>query len=194
MIFSDGTLSQIVRRAGLRASDGWIGIITPIEPDTDRVVSLREEAEIQALPVPEVITVGEMEPFALGQLIQSRGDSSLLLTGFDSWSPSRWKAADLNRNTWLRGGGVTWLVLGPTGASRMAGNAPNLRSVLGSFLVLSPNGDEMGAEEVARRLEDLRAHYNRTDAAVIQAASDGKLELSPHMVEWLILLDRGDLV
>lgn len=190
----DGSLSQIVRQAGLRADGGWIAIIMPTEPSAERIEALREEAEIQSVAVPAVIDVGDLEPFALGQLIQGRGDAALLLTGFDAWRPSRWRAADLNRNTWLRGGGVTWMVLGPKGASGLAANAPNLRSVLGSFLVLGPDGDEMGPEEVARRLQDLREFYGKRDQDVVQGATEGTLEMSPHMVEWLILLGRGDLV
>ena len=52
----------------------------------------------------------------------------------------------------------------------------------------------MTEAECHSRLSQLRDHYGKTDAEVVAEAQSQTLEMTPHMVEWLILLDRGDLV
>lgn len=48
--------------------------------------------------------------------------------------------------------------------------------------------------ERAARIGELEARYGLSSADVIKAAESGTLPPGPHFVEWLILLDRGDLV
>jgi len=52
----------------------------------------------------------------------------------------------------------------------------------------------MSPEEVKRRLAELTEFYGLTHEEVIDMAHAGTLPHGAHFVEWLILLDRGDLV
>jgi len=52
----------------------------------------------------------------------------------------------------------------------------------------------MTPAECEARLAQLREHYGKTDTQIMADAESPTLEMTPHMVEWLILLDRGDLV
>lgn len=49
-------------------------------------------------------------------------------------------------------------------------------------------------EEVEERLQNLREHGNLTDQQVIEMAEAGALPSEPYFAEWLVLLDRGDLI
>ncbi len=48
--------------------------------------------------------------------------------------------------------------------------------------------------ERAERIAEFEAHFQMTSADVIERAQSGTLPTEPHFVEWLVLLDRGDLV
>jgi hypothetical protein len=192
----DSNLSdfEIIRRGATRSPASWVGVVSTIEPVDAIVDELSMEAVAQRLPVFDVIDVRDFEPFALGQELQSHGNASVLLKGFDAWEPRRWRNAELNRNTWLRDDGVTWFLLGPLATANLSIYAPNVRSLLGPYLILGPDQSVMSAENRESRLTDLREYYGKTDQDIVATAQDGTLELSPHMVEWLVLLDRGDLL
>jgi hypothetical protein len=52
----------------------------------------------------------------------------------------------------------------------------------------------MTASERKQRITDLESHFHMMSSDVILRAQSGKLPAEPHFVEWLVLLDRGDLV
>ena len=52
----------------------------------------------------------------------------------------------------------------------------------------------MTEAECHSRLAQLRDHYGKTDAQILAEVESHTLEMTPHMVEWLVLMDRGDLV
>ena len=192
-MFSELSDFDIIRRGATRSPGSWVGVVSATEPTNALVEGLSSEAEAQRSSPFQVIDVSAFEPFALGQLLQTLGNASVLLRGFDGWDPRRWRNAELNRNTWLRDG-VTWFLLGPAAAAGLSIHAPNVRSLLGPYLILGPDQSVMSSENRESRLSDLREHYGKTDQEIVAAATDGALELSPHMVEWLILVDRGDLL
>lgn len=91
--------------------------------------------------------------------------------------------------------GCVVLVLSEQGAQRMFRAAPNLTSWIGaatwSFDDTIPT---LSAEEREQRLEALRAWSSLTDTEVIEQAERGELPGDPEYAEWLVLLDRGDLI
>ena len=52
----------------------------------------------------------------------------------------------------------------------------------------------MTAAERQQRISSLELHFHISSAEVIARAEAGNLPIEPHFVEWLVLLDRGDLV
>jgi hypothetical protein len=187
---SDLALFEAVRRGGLRPDGSWTGILSPAQP---QIEELLDEALAQGLPPFQVLDASELEPFPLAKRLRDLDPEPVLLHGLEHWPAERWRAAELNRNAWLREAPL-WLLLGPEAAAAIARHAPNVRSLIGPYLVLRPDAAGMEPEERQSRLAQLREHYGKTDAEIIEAKIAGTLELSPHMVEWLILLDRGDLV
>jgi len=185
---------EAVRRGGLRAPGSWIGIATSIEPSEELAGEIISEAQVQFNRQVYAIDARAADPFKLAQDIQSRGADWLLLLGLDAWSQQNWNSSELNRNSWIREDGLTWFLLGPSATSSIARYAPNVRSLIGPYIVVGPTDLRMTSEERASRLAQLRDFYRRTDAEITAEAESHALEMSPHMVEWLILLDRGDLV
>lgn len=193
MIGSEPQLFEVVRRGGNRAPGSWIGIVSLTEPDEILINEIRSEAETQFNPRLLAIDIRETEPFALAREMNKLDNEWVLLHGFEHWTPARWHAAELNRNSWLRGG-LNWFLLSPAAVSNIARYAPNVKSLIGSYLVIGPDQSQMSAEECETRLTQLREHYGMSDDQIIAAAENHELEMTPHLVEWLILSDRGDLV
>ena len=52
----------------------------------------------------------------------------------------------------------------------------------------------MTEEERQERLKELSEHFGLTAEEVVQKAEARELPHEPEFVEWLVLLDRGDLV
>jgi hypothetical protein len=81
------------------------------------------------------------------------------------------------------------------GLTGLCEHAPNIRSFVGGSIVyLGILGDAMTASERQQRISDLESHFQITSAEVILQAESGTLPTEPHFIEWLVLLDRGDLV
>lgn len=51
----------------------------------------------------------------------------------------------------------------------------------------------LNPEERRQRLEALATHYGMSDEEVIERAESDRLPTDPQLVEWLVLLGRGDL-
>lgn len=79
--------------------------------------------------------------------------------------------------------------------ARLIRHAPNLASWLGGQLLSWDGAAELltPAEKEAR-LAHLREKLGKTDEQVIEMARTGRPLDEPDYAEWLVLLDRGDLV
>jgi len=88
---------------------------------------------------------------------------------------------------------VLWL--SADGLAQLCTSAPNIRSFLGgSIFHAGVPGDAMTPGERLQRISSLESHCHISSAEVIERAEAGNLPTEPHFVEWLVLLDRGDLV
>jgi len=191
---SETQLFEAVRRGGNRAPGSWIAVVCATKPDEFLINEIRSEAEAQFSPKFRVIDIRAIEPFHIAQEMSRLDDAWVLLYGFDHWTPQRWHAAELNRNSCLREDGSTWFLLGPAAVSNIGLHAPNVKSLIGPYLVLGADQSHMTPAECEARLAQLREHYGKTDTQIMADAESQTLKMTPHMIEWLILLDRGDLV
>ena len=184
---------QTVHEAGLRPPNAWLAVVAAPPNFETALEELGLEAQAQLDQPLRVVNAADLSVDQVGDDLCKTDQDWVALVGLDDWPEERWRQADMNRNTWERSG-LLILCLGPKGADALGRFAPNLRSYIGGFRVVSPEQAGMSAEEVERRLAELRAHYLFTDHAVIEKAQQGTLPPDAHFVEWLILLDRGDLV
>jgi hypothetical protein len=187
------TVFRVVRQLGLPVTRTWLGLVAV---DSDSGAFLAElESEISAqmdLPL-RIVPCGGLGVHDLKHLLAQPDIDCVALIGLDNWGSEQWQDLDVNRNALDRPGPILFC-LTPRAAEALGKFAPNVRSYLGSFHVIGPDQSGMAKEEVERHLDSLRTHYGLTDQQVIQKAQDGTLPPDAHFVEWLILLDRGDLV
>lgn len=117
-----------------------------------------------------------------------------LVHGLEPLTDEEWRHIDLLRSR-LTGTGTIVLVASLLTADRISRNAPNLSSwIAGSMWTLDPAADALAEGERGDRLKALRRWSKLTDEDVIRRAEEGTLPDDPEYTEWLILLDRADLV
>lgn len=153
------------------------------------------DLEVQAqmeLPL-RVLAAGDLTISAAADELTKNKNDWVALVGLDDWDPECWRTLDIDRNAWERSGPIL-LCLGPKAVNALAANAPNVKSYTGAFHVVAPEDSGMSKDEVEQRLNELHTSYALTHEAVIRMAEAGELPSGAHFVEWLILLDRGDLV
>lgn len=118
----------------------------------------------------------------------------LILWDFEQWDNNKWYQLDCQRSKLMRKRGVV-IVLSPESAKTMFSHAPNIVSWLGyrvySFL---KDIELLSVEERQERLEALREWSGLTDSQIIEMAESQTLPPEPEYAEWLVLLDRGDLI
>jgi hypothetical protein len=118
----------------------------------------------------------------------------VVIAGIDAWAPSEWRHLDELRSRFTRDE-RTALVVSSTTFENIMREAPNFSSWLGaSVWTYLPRSSELTEPERERRLEALRTWASLTDADVIARAEQGTLPPDPEFAEWLVLLDRGDLL
>jgi hypothetical protein len=87
------------------------------------------------------------------------------------------------------------LILSPESAKTMFSYAPNIVSWLGSRVYSFLKDTELlSAEEIQERLATLREWSGYTDSQIIEMAETRTLPSEPEYAEWLVLLERGDLI
>lgn len=119
----------------------------------------------------------------------------LVLCNFESWRSQDWRQLDSFRSCLNREKRRGVLVLSSDSAKAMLANAPNFCSWLNPrFYSLDVGAEFLTAEECEKRLSALREWFGQSDAEIIALAEAKKLPTDPPYGEWLVLLDRGDLI
>lgn len=122
--------------------------------------------------------------------------------GLESLDEAAWSALDRNRTRLERasdqcarvGSSVVLLVMAVETWTKLQSKAPNLASWIGgSVFGLAPDG-ELTAAAKETRLTELRLWGQMSDEEVVRKATEGTLPAEPYFAEWLVLLDRGDLL
>lgn len=118
-------------------------------------------------------------------------DDIVLLTGIEHLDQEELERLDLFRNRALHSPRVL-IVTTPEGADRLSMHSPNLLSWLGAHCFQYDS--EEGRMNVAERLQSLRDHFKMSDSEIIDLAERGALPSDVAFTEWLVLLQRGDLL
>lgn len=118
-------------------------------------------------------------------------DDVVLLTGIERFDQEELERLDLFRNRALHSPRVL-IATTPEGANRLSIHSPNLLSWLGAHCFQYDSQE--GRMNVDERLQSLRDHFEMSDSEVIDLAERGELPSDVAFTEWLILLQRGDLL
>lgn len=187
-------ISEFCLRAVARIGPGdWLLLVT--SSTAIQLVSQRIEKELRINDVAVVTHIHS--PANADDLIEKFGSAALgilIVSGLDQFRPRDWQSIDYLRSRLARDEAVI-LVVGDNTAEDIVNLAPNLASwIAGSSWLLDMHAEELSAEEIEARLAALRKWANLTDAEVIQQAEYRRLPSAPEFAEWLVLLDRGDLL
>src|ERR1700694_2794581 len=86
-------------------------------------------------------------------------DPVVLVSGLEHWSDEQFVSLDINRSR-LETGAFLILKMDLNTAARFLDRSPNLRSFIGTSIFTSaPDSSTMSAQEISKRLNQLREHY-----------------------------------
>lgn len=171
----------------------WLGVVVDSQEIEQAAEELADGIEIFAECLVQSIDVSNMKAKFL-DCIDLKTDY-IVLRGFDSWNDADWQKLDCERSTldYTKRGGL--LVLSPKSVENLARYAPNFSSWIGGRIFELVLGSELlSDEDCERRLVTLREWTGLSDEDVIKRAESHQLPSDPEYGEWLILLNRGDLI
>ncbi len=192
--FSTEPFFEIARRLEMQGETGWLAVLAPVADSTAALDQL--QTELQSI-LQKPARVIQLEPSTFEGLLEALhqpDDDAVILSSGTGLKREKWRSLDIMRSALERKGPVIlWLATGDV--ANLVEHAPNLRSFIGGSIFLAgPDGGIMTETERQERLKQLSEHFQLTDQEVVRKAEVGELSNEPEFVEWLVLLDRGDLV
>ena len=189
------SIDELLQRIGARPDGNiWMILVVDINDIESIVADLQDTIEIFS----ECITVtisGESGARALINQISEASEEYFLLWELDTWDNNEWKIFDALRSRLDKGNKGGLIVLSEQANDFMIHNAPNFVSWLGARIYyLQKDAEILSDEECDRRLAALQEWTGKTNDEVIALAENRQLPTDPEYGEWLILLNRGDLL
>lgn len=171
--------------------NAWMVIIVDSEHLSSAVESLHQELDFHARELRA--SVGYLD---VPQLLDStpswteEGPRALVIRGLESATIEQLARFDIDRGRFIDGPTVV-LVTTPEGASRLALNAPNLWSWVGSqcFRAVDPK-----AMDIESRIRSIRTELGISEEELVRRVEGRTIRLDPVLAEWLALIGRGDLI
>ncbi len=189
------SLDELLQRVGAQPSSNvWLAIIVSSLDVDDVVDELREMLNIFIECDIGVISASGGVISCFEQISHAPQDY-LLLRDFESWLKEDWQKFDSFRSRLdqEKSGGI--LILSLEATKSLLNHAPNFASWLGSRIFrLLLNTEFLSLEERQTRLLALRIWSGKSDAEIIALAEAHNLPSDPEYGEWLILLEREDLI
>ncbi len=192
--FSTEPFFDIARRLDIRGETAWLAVLSPAADSTAALDQLQTELQ-SILQTPARVIQLEPSTFeGLREALHQPGYDAVILSSGTGLKHERWRSLDIMRSALERKGPVIlWLSAGDI--ANLTEHAPNIRSFVGASIFLAgPDGGIMTETERQERLKQLSEHFQLTDQEIVRRAEVGELSNEPEFVEWLVLLDRGDLV
>ncbi|MGO8788282.1 MAG: hypothetical protein ACLQVL_12990 [Terriglobia bacterium] len=192
--FSSQPFFEIADRLEMRGDTGWLVVLSPAADSTAPLEELRTELESVLQKPARVIPLEPSTFEELREALHQPNDDAVILSGGTGLTPDKWRSLDIMRSALERKGPVI-LWLASEDIASLANFAPNIRSLIGgSIFAAGPDGGIMTEAERQQRLKELSEHFGLTGEEVVRKAEARELSNEPEFVEWLVLLDRGDLV
>jgi hypothetical protein len=190
------SVDELLQKIELRPPDSNSWMVLVIMPDDIQSIIDELKDSVEIFSECETVTIsGESGARNLVKCIKDASQEYFLLHQFESWDSNEWKIFDafrtqLDKNT---NGGL--LVLSEESNRLMVSNAPHFVSFVSSRIYyLDKDADILTPEECDRRLAALQEWTGKTNEDVISLAENRQLPTDPEYGEWLILLNRGDLL
>ena len=182
------------RNGGLLDSNIWMVLVVYTNDIESTVTDLRDTLEIFSECSTGTIS-GESGVRNLINQIKEASEEYFLLWKLDDWDNNEWKIFDALRSRLDKGNKGGLLVISEQANDLMIHNAPNFLSWLGARIYyLQKDAEILSDEECDRRLAALQEWTGKTNDEVIALAENRQLPTDPEYGEWLILLNRGDLL
>lgn len=188
--------AEIFARLRLRgdSSAPWLAVLSLSKTYSSGLKEFCDELEMLAAMHVRIVDCENTPITSIVESSHNPDSDILVLTGLEKWLPANWETLDLNRSGLERRGPLLFW-LSPKAVTHMFQHAPNVRSYLGSSLfLLDFDSSAMSETERSARLKDLAERFGMSDEEVIRRAEEKNLPSNPSFAEWLILLDRGDLL
>ncbi len=188
------SIDELLQRVGSQPDGNvWLAIVVAPSDSNEVVEDLKETINIFTECEVGLVS-GEGGTLDLIRHVEQATEDYLLLWRFESWNRDNWREFDYARSRLTRKrGGV--LVLSSESVKALITYAPNFTSWLGSRVYRFDKDREfLTTDERQARLAALREWSGLSDLKVIELAEAHKLPLTPEYGEWLVLLNREDLI
>lgn len=184
------TGSLALRVAEDPARGGWTVLLVPLGQESAVAGELAK-----ALRDIGTESVAQHDAKCSDDLLQPADETGVhVMAVLPAMNDSEWARLDRMRSR-LIDHGRTILVLDQDAMNRLGRSAPNLHSWIGpsmwSVELAWPALTDVEKEE---RLAALRQWSGYSDQEIVTLAEQGKLPGDPEYAEWLVLIDRGDLI
>jgi hypothetical protein len=190
------SVDELLQKIELRPPDSnsWMTLVVKTDDMQPTIDELQDSVEI--FGECETVTIsGESGARNLVKCITEASQEYFLLHQFESWDSNEWKIFDAFRTQLDKNANGGLVVLSEQSNYLMFRNAPHFVSFVGSRLYyLDKDANVLTPEECDRRLSALQEWSGQTNEDVIALAENRQLPTDPEYGEWLILLDRGDLL
>jgi hypothetical protein len=188
------SIDELLQRVGSQPDGNvWLAIVVAPSDSNEIVEDLKETINIFTECEVGVIS-GEGGTLDLIRKVEQTTEDYLLVWGFKSWNRDNWREFDYARSRLTRKrGGV--LLLSSESVKALFTHSPNFASWLGSRVYRFDKDREfLTTDERQARLSLLREWSGLSDSEVIELAQARKLPPAPEYGEWLVLLNREDLI
>ena len=188
-------LDELLQRITARPDGNiWMALIVAIDEIESTLEDLQDTLEIFNECETGTLS-GKEGALDLVKQIKQNSEAYILLYDFENWDSQEWKTFDGFRSHLDQGKKGGFLILTQESTRLMLHNAPNFVSWLGARIYQFQKDAEMLTQtERDRRLKALQENFKMSDQDVIELAENRQLPSDPEFGEWLILLDRGDLL
>ncbi len=189
------SLDEILQRISTYPqSNIWLAIVANNSEHQELIQNLEETLSI--FTGYNVVAISGQEGIKqLNHQIQNVSEEFIIIFGLEYWNQEDWYNFDYFRSrlNQEKHGGI--LIISPNSAKMMLTYAPNFVSWLGSRVYRIQIGEELlNLEEREKRLESLREWSGLSDIEIITKAEKNQLPSDPEYGEWLLLLNREDLI
>ena len=189
------SIDELLQKIGARP-DSNIWMVLVVKPDDMQSTIEDLQDTVDIFSECETITIsGRSGARNLVKQINDASQEYFLLHQLEDWNNNEWKVFDgfrsqLDKNT--KGG---LILLSEQSTSLMLQNSSNFVSWVSSRIYyLDKDAEILTAEECDQRLIALQEWSGKTNDDVIVLAENRQLPTDPEYGEWLILLNRGDLL
>ncbi len=168
----------------------WFCIVAPEERLNDITQEIEHALRVGKTKYVHLVLNGSAKPMR-----DAPPESIVLFTGFATFSDDEWHHLDELRSSRFVRHEPALLIMSPESRLKLARLAPNMASFLGgAFFGFDEQSGKLSEEERQRRLTDLQNQFEKTNEQMMAMASSGVALDEPEYAEWLVLLNRGDLL